>query len=143
MYVDLTCPFLPLPVYPKCPYLDRIVLLSQLLKGKNRDKCDPPLKKVIYGRREERSFLKSSDLVMLAQEFWLPRLKESLVADNNHVVIGHGKSLRSHFLRAAIAVFPALSEKIRIIMSQKICDFNPLGLDTYLAQIYAAPQFCG
>ena len=36
----LTCPFLPLPVYRKCPYLDRIVLLSQLLKGKNRDKCD-------------------------------------------------------------------------------------------------------
>ena len=39
-----------------------------------------PVEKSDYGRREERSFLKSSDLVMLAQEFWLPRLKESLVA---------------------------------------------------------------
>lgn len=37
----------------------------------------PPVEKSDYGRREERSFL---DLVMLAQEFWLPRLKESLVA---------------------------------------------------------------
>lgn len=123
------------PAYPKCTYLDRMSFFPNFSKEKIVTSVTSlsPLEKSEYVRREEMfSKVTSSGARVL-----VAALKGVAGRVNNHhVVIGYGKTFRSRPYP-----FPC-GRKSQFFSAHSARKYVCPGLDTYLAQLYAAPQFC-